>query len=50
MGLNGNNIGTWEEMKEVFYKMQQYYYKDKDRKEEIFNMTQKEHESLEDYV
>jgi hypothetical protein len=33
MGLGGNNIGTWEEMKKEFLDKYQNYCKDKDCKE-----------------
>jgi hypothetical protein len=48
MGFGGNNIGTWVDMKKAFLKNYQDYYKDKDCKEEIFRMTQKEDKILKD--
>jgi hypothetical protein len=50
MGLGGNIIGTWEEMKKTFLGKYQDYCKEKDHKEEIFRMSQKEDKSLEYYV
>jgi len=50
MGLYGDSIQTWDEMKKVFLKKYQYYYKGRELKEEIFKMTQKQDESLEDYM
>jgi hypothetical protein len=50
MGLGGNNIGTWIEMKKQILGKYQDYYKDKECKKEIFRMSQKEDESLEDYI
>ena len=39
MGLEGDNISTWAQMKKVFLDKYQEYYKDKDQKESIFKMT-----------
>ena len=50
MGLRGNNIHTWEDMKKVFLQKYEDYCKARDLIEEIFHMTQKEDESLEYYV
>jgi hypothetical protein len=50
MGLNGDSIQTWDEMKKVFLKKYQDYCKGRELREEIFKMTQKEDESLEDYM
>lgn len=50
MGLRGNNIHTWEDMKKVFLQKYEDYCKARDLIEEIFQMTQKEDESLEYYV
>jgi hypothetical protein len=49
-GLGGNNIGRWAEMKETFQKSYLDYCKEKYHKEKILRMTQKEDESIEDYV
>jgi hypothetical protein len=50
MGLGGNSIKTWDEMKQRFLQKYQDYCKVRDIREEIFRMTQKEEETLEDYV
>ena len=50
MGLGGDNIVTWAQMKKVFLDKYQEFFKFKDRKEAIFKMTQQEDENLEDYV
>ena len=47
MSLGGNYIKTWEDMKNIFLKKYQYYCKSN---EDIFGMTQREDESLEEYV
>ena len=47
MGLGGNCIQTWEDMKNVFLNKYQEYCK---ASEDIFNKIQAEDESLEDYV
>ena len=47
MSLGGNYIQTWEDMKNVFLKKYQNYYK---AIEDVFSMIQGEDESLEDYV
>ena len=39
MGLGGDNITIWAQMKKVFLDKYQEYYKDKDQKESIFKMT-----------
>ena len=45
MGLWGDNTSTWAQMKKTFLNKYQEYYKDKDRKEAIFKMTQQEDDS-----
>ena len=47
MGLNENCIQTWEDMKHIFLKRYQDYCK---VNEDIFEMTQGEEESLEEYI
>jgi hypothetical protein len=42
MGLGGNSINTWDEMKQKFLKKYQDYCKVRDIREEIFKMSQKE--------
>jgi hypothetical protein len=48
MGLGGDTIRTWEQMHRNFLKKYQDYYKARELREEIFKMTQKEEEILED--
>jgi hypothetical protein len=50
MGLSRDNIHTWDEIKKKFMEKYQDYCKDKERREEVFRMTQHEDERLEDYV
>ena len=50
MGLGGDNIVTWAQMKKVFLDKYQEIFKVKDQKEAIFKMTQQEDENLKDYV
>ncbi len=41
---------TWDDTKKVILKKYQDYFKTRDLREEIFGMTQKEGESLKDFV
>jgi len=50
MGLGGKSISTWEDMHTAFQEKFQDYCKSQNIKEELFKFTQKEDESLEDYV
>jgi len=50
MVLGPASISTWNAMKEMFLSKYQDYCRTKDLRENIFRMTQKEEESLEDYV
>ena len=50
MGLGGRTINSWDGMKQAFLKKYQDYCRTKDLKDEIFQMTTKENESLEEYV
>jgi hypothetical protein len=50
MGLGVNNIDTWEEMRKIFLGKHQDFFKERNLREEIFKMTQKDDESLQDYV
>ena len=50
MGLGSDTNWTWGEMKTTFLTKYQDYCQTKDLREEIFKMTQKEEESLADYV
>ena len=47
MSLSGNCVQTWEDMKHVFLKRYQDYCR---VNEDIFEMTQGEEESLEEYI
>ena len=50
MGLGGGTINSWDEMKQAILKKYQDYCRTRDLKDEIFQMTMKENESLEEYV
>jgi len=50
MGLGGSSISTWDDMQTTFLEKYQDYCKSWNIKEELFKFTQKEDESLEDYV
>jgi len=50
MGLGSASISTWNDMKETFLSKYQDYCRTRDLRQEIFRMTQKEDQSLEDYV
>jgi hypothetical protein len=50
MGLGGGTIKSWDEMKQAFLTKYQDYCRTRDLKDEIFQMTAKENESLEEYV
>jgi hypothetical protein len=50
MGLGGRTINSWDEMKHAFLTKYQDYCRTRDLKDEIFQMTAKENESLEEYV
>jgi hypothetical protein len=50
MGLGRDSIHTWNQMTNKFLKKYQDYYKDKERREEVFRMMQHEDENLEEYV
>lgn len=47
MGLRTHNIRTWEEMKGEFVEKYKYYCMHHNIKDEVFNMMQKEDESVE---
>ena len=47
MSLGGNCIQNWEDMKHMFLKIHQAYYR---VNEDIFEITQGEEETLENYV
>ena len=50
MRLGVGTIWTWSGMKGAFLFKYQDYYQTRDLKEEIFRISQKEEESLEDYM
>ena len=50
MDLGKNNIHIWDQMTKKSLDKYEDYRKDKERREEVFWMTQHEHESLEYYV
>ena len=51
MGLGSNTVGTWGEMQTLFLEKHKKYYKGNDpRGDDIFTISQKEDETLEDYV
>jgi len=50
MGLSGGTITSWDDMQKTFPKMYQEYSISREMREEIFKMTKKEDENLEDYV
>ena len=50
MILGGETITTWDQMKQVFLEKYQEYCNTKDKREELFNIIQKDEESLEYFV
>jgi hypothetical protein len=50
MGLGESSIAYWDDMKKKFLAKYQPYCKSKDSKEDIFKMSQREDESLEEYL
>lgn len=50
MGLGGGVINNWEQMKESFLKKYQDYCRSRELKDEIFQMTARPNETLEEYV
>jgi hypothetical protein len=50
MGLGNNSIHIWDQMTKKSLEKYEDYRKDKERREEVFWMTQHEDEILEDYV
>jgi len=47
MGLGGQTINSWDEMKTSFLKIYQDFHKTRQLKDEIFKMTVKDNETLE---
>ena len=50
MGLGGGVITDWDYMKDAFLKKYQDYCRSQELKDEIFQMTAKPSEALEEYV
>ena len=50
MGLGGGTINNWDKMKNIFLNKYQDYCRTWDLKDEIFDMTAKDNETLEEYV
>ena len=50
MGLGGNTINSWDQMKRVFLSKYQEYCKTRDMQDEIFTIIQDDDETLEDYL
>ena len=50
MGLGGGVINNWDQMKECFLKKYQDYCRYRELKDEIFQMTTRPNETLEEYV
>jgi hypothetical protein len=50
MGLGGGTINSWDEMKHALLKKYQDYCRTRDLKDQIFQMTAKENDTLEEYV
>jgi hypothetical protein len=50
MGLMKDTIISWDQMTKKFMEKYQNYFKDKERREEVFKMMQREDERLEDYI
>ena len=51
MGLGANTIGTWDEMKTLFIeKYKEYCKENNSRGDDIFRISQKDEETLEDYA
>ena len=50
MGLGGNIIASWDQMKRVFLSKYQEYCKTRDMQDETFTIIQDDDETLEDYL
>jgi len=50
MSLGGENISTCVQMRQLFLKKYQEYCQTREQREELFKMSQKEDETLEDFV
>jgi hypothetical protein len=50
LSLGGENISTWGQMRQLFLNKYQDYCRMRERREELFKMSQKKNETLEDFV
>ena len=50
MGSGGGTISDWDQMKNIFLKQYQDYYRYRKFKDEIFQMVARPSETLEEYV
>lgn len=50
MGLGGNTIASWEQMKKVFLTKYLEYFKTREIQDELFSIAEGEEETLEDYL
>jgi hypothetical protein len=50
MGLGDETITSWDDMKQTFLTRYQDYCRSRDQREEIFKMSKKEEDSLEDFI
>ena len=50
MGLGEHTITSWDDMRNIFLKKYQAYCRSKDYKDDIFKMSSKEDETLEEYL
>ena len=50
MGLGGGTINSWDWMKNYFLNKYQEYCRTRELKDEIFNMSTRENETLEEHV
>jgi hypothetical protein len=50
MSLGGENISTWIQMRQLFLHKYEDYYRTRECREELIKLSQKEDETLEDFV
>ena len=50
MSLGGETVTTWDQMKQVFLEKYQEYCNNKDKREDLFKMVQRDEEILEYFV
>jgi len=50
MGLGEHTVTDWDNMRKIFLKKYQPYYRSKDSKDDIFRMNQQGDETLEEYL